>query len=60
MTDKVEITYKFYLEKFMEIQRANVVLWRKLKTLEETQNVKEVIEMLIDENFFKGLDELVK
>jgi hypothetical protein len=58
MNTKIED--EFYLEKFMEIQRANVVLWRKLKTLEETQNVKEVIEMLVDENFFVGLDDLVK
>lgn len=55
-----KIQDEFYIEKFMDIQRANVVLWRKLKTLQETQNVKELIEMLVDENFFVGLDDLVK
>ena len=56
----IEITDKFYLEKFMEIQRANVVLWRKLKTLEENPNIKETIEILVNKDFFKGLDDLVK
>ena len=56
----IEITDKFYLEKFMEIQRANVVLWRKIKTLEENSNIKETIEILVNKDFFKGLDDLVK
>ena len=56
----VKITDEFYLEKFMELQRANIVLWRKLKTLEEEKNIKETIEILIDESFFDNLDDLVK
>jgi hypothetical protein len=44
----------------MEIQRANVVLWRKIKTLEENSNIKETIEILVNKDFFKGLDDLVK
>ena len=55
-----EITDKFYIEKFMEIQRANVVLYRKLKKCMENENVKEMIEILIDEDMFKNLDDLVK
>lgn len=58
--DDVKITDEFYLKKFMEIQRANVVLWRKLKTLEEEKNIRETIEVLIDEHFFDNLDDLVK
>tara|TARA_R110000796_G_scaffold27018_5_gene74686 strand:+ start:3286 stop:3465 length:180 start_codon:yes stop_codon:yes gene_type:complete len=58
--DKVKITDEFYLEKFMELQRANIVLWRRLKTLEQEKNIREIIETLVDENFFNGLDDLVK
>jgi|TARA_B110000971_G_C19797484_1_gene402673 hypothetical protein len=58
--DKVKITDEFYLEKFMELQRANIVLWRRLKTLEQEKNIRETIETLVDENFFNGLDDLVK
>lgn len=47
---------EFYLEKFMEIQRANVVLWRKLKTLEENEEVIKII----GKDFFEGVDDLVK
>jgi hypothetical protein len=58
--DKVKITDEFYLEKFMELQRANIVLWRRLKMLEQEKNIREIIETLVDENFFNGLDDLVK
>lgn len=58
--DKVKITDEFYLEKFMELQRANIVLWRRLKTLEQEKHIRETIETLVDENFFNGLDDLVK
>ena len=58
--NKVKITDEFYLEKFMELQRANIVLWRRLKTLEQEKNIRETIETLVDENFFNGLDDLVK
>lgn len=47
---------EFYIEKFMEIQRANVVLWRKLKTLQENQKIVDVV----GKEFFEGLDDLVK
>jgi hypothetical protein len=51
-----KIKDEFYLEKFMEIQRANVVLWRKLKTLEENQDIIKIV----GKDFFNGLDDLVK
>lgn len=54
MNTKIEDN--FYIEKFMEIQRANVVLWRKLKTLEENNEVVNIV----GKEFFKGLDDLVK
>lgn len=58
MATKIED--EFYIEKFMEIQRANVVLWRRLKKLEENNNIKETIEILVDRDFFKGLDDLIR
>tara|TARA_R110000868_G_scaffold102091_1_gene281083 strand:- start:24324 stop:24500 length:177 start_codon:yes stop_codon:yes gene_type:complete len=57
---KTKIKDTFYLEKFMELQRANVVLWRKLKTLEETQHIKEAVEASIAQDFFKDIDDLIK
>jgi hypothetical protein len=56
MNNKTEITDKFYLEKFMEIQRANVVLWRKLKTLKENQQIVDIVGI----DYFDGIDDLVK
>ncbi len=49
----------FYIKKFMDIQRGNVVLYRKLKNLENSK-LKQVIENHLGEDFFKNLDDLVK
>jgi cold shock CspA family protein len=49
----------FYVKKFMDIQRANVQLYRKLKRLEESE-MADIIEKELDEDFFKNLDNLVK
>lgn len=53
---KTPITDEFYLEKFMEIQRANIVLWRKLKTLKENPQVVELVGL----DFFDRIDDLVR
>jgi prolyl 4-hydroxylase len=49
----------FYVKKFMEIQRANVQLYRKLKQLEESE-MANIVEKELGEDFFKNLDNLVK
>lgn len=49
----------FYVKKFMEIQRGNVQLYRKLKNLEQSE-LKEKIENEFGTNFFDNLDDLIK
>jgi hypothetical protein len=55
-----EFTDPFYIKKFMEIQRGNVVLWRKLKNLESDNAIKDKIEQTFGLDFFKNIDDLVK
>jgi prolyl 4-hydroxylase len=52
-------TGPFYVKKFMEIQRGNVQLYRKLKNLEESQ-LKDAIEQALGKDFFKNIDDLAK
>jgi prolyl 4-hydroxylase len=49
----------FYVKKFMEIQRANVQLYRKLKTIEDS-DCSEMIKQEFSDDFFKNIDKLVK
>jgi len=49
----------FYVKKFMDIQRGNVVLYRKLKNLENSK-LRQVIENHLGDDFFDNLDDLVK
>lgn len=49
----------FYVKKFMEIQRGNVQLYRKLKKLEES-DLKETIKKELGEDFFDKIDDLLK
>lgn len=58
--ENVEITEPFYLNKFMEIQRANVNLWRKLKNITENPKLKSQIEKDLGDDFFDNIDDLVK
>ncbi len=53
----VPITEIFYMQKFMQIQRQNVVLSNKLRMLYENQNIKNIIETDIDDSFFDILKE---
>jgi hypothetical protein len=55
-----KLTDEFYVKKFMEIQRGNVQLWRKLKNLEMNETMKKEIEKTMGEDFFKNLDDLIK
>jgi prolyl 4-hydroxylase len=49
----------FYVKKFMEIQRANVQLYRKLKRLEDS-DAADIVEKELGEDFFKNLENLIK
>ncbi len=53
------ITDPFYLKKFMQIQQANVVLWRKLHTIKENEDLRATIETYLGDDFFDNLDDLV-
>ena len=46
---------EFYIEKFMEIQRQNVVLSNKLRELYENDSLRNVIEMHMGPEFFEIL-----
>ena len=50
----------FYVKKFMEIQRGNVQLYRKLKDIEENFHLRKIIETELGKDFFKNLDDLLK
>lgn len=49
----------FYVKKFMDIQRGNVVLYRKLKNLQNSE-MAEQIKVKFGENFFDNIDDLLK
>jgi hypothetical protein len=53
------ITDTFYLKKFMQIQQANVVLWRKLHNIKEHDDLRAIIETYLGDDFFNNLDDLV-
>jgi prolyl 4-hydroxylase len=53
-------TDAFYIKKFMEIQRGNVQLWRKLKDIEENLELKLKIEKQLGKDFFNKIDDLIK
>ena len=57
--ENTTFTEPFYVKKFMEIQRGNVQLYRKLKNLEESQ-LKDAIEQALGKDFFKNIDDLAK
>lgn len=53
------ITDEFYLKKFMQLQQANVVLWRKLYTIKGNEDLRATVETYLGDNFFDNLDDLV-
>jgi hypothetical protein len=59
MTEPV-ITDPFYLKKFMQIQQANIVLWRKLDTIKNNDDLRASVETYLGDDFFNNLDDLVK
>jgi hypothetical protein len=48
---------EFYIKKFMEIQRQNVVLSNKLRDLYEDPNLRNIIEMHMGPEFFNILQD---
>ena len=50
----------FYIKKFMEIQRGNVQLYRKLKNIQKDAELKAQIESALGEDFFDNVDDLIK
>jgi hypothetical protein len=59
MTEPV-ITDPFYLKKFMQIQQANIVLWRKLDSIKNNDDLRASVETYLGDDFFNNLDDLVK
>ena len=57
MEEKVIITDPFYLDKFMEIQRQNVVLSNKLRDIYENPNLRNIVEMHTGPDFFNILQD---
>ena len=57
MEKKVIITDTFYLDKFMEIQRQNVVLSNKLRDMYENPNLRNIVEMHMGPDFFNILQD---
>ena len=53
------ITDPFYLKKFMQLQQANVVLWRKLHNIKENEDLRATVETYLGDDFFNNLDDLV-
>ena len=58
--ENVIIKEPFYLHKFMEIQRGNVNLWRKLKIIEKNSELKKQIQEQLGNDFFDNIDDLIK
>lgn len=55
MEEKVIITDPFYLDKFMEIQRQNVVLSNKLRDIFEEEHIRNTIIAKFGADFFDVL-----
>ena len=52
MTDKPVFTDQFYIDKFMEIQQQNIVLYKSLLKIYEHEKIRDLIEKDIDKNIF--------
>jgi hypothetical protein len=52
MTDKPVFTDPFYIDKFMEIQQQNIVLYKCLLKIYEHEKIRDLIEQDIDKDIF--------
>ena len=55
--EDVPITDTFYIQKFMQIQRQNIVLSNKLRELYENPNLRNIVEYHMGHDFFNILRE---
>lgn len=51
----VPITDTFYMQKFMQIQRQNVILGNKLREMYENPSLRNIVEMYMGHEFFDVL-----
>jgi hypothetical protein len=52
MTDKPVFTDQFYIDKFMEIQQQNIVLYKSLLKIKENPVTSEVVYRELGSNIF--------
>jgi hypothetical protein len=55
MTDKPVFTDPFYIDKFMEIQQQNIVLYKSLLKIYENEVTRHLVERAIGEEVFEVL-----
>lgn len=55
MTDRPVFTEPFYIDKFMEIQQQNIVLYKTLLKLHENETTRKLIEHELGSDFFEIL-----
>jgi hypothetical protein len=57
MEEKIIITEPFYLDKFMEIQRQNIVLSNLLRDIAANENLRKEVENTLGPNTFNILQD---
>ena len=57
MTDKPVFTDPFYIDKFMEIQQQNIVLYKMLLKIKENSELYQLTVDKFGEDFFKILEQ---
>jgi hypothetical protein len=55
MTDKPVFTDPFYIDKFMEIQQQNIVLYKSLLKIYENEITRHIVERALGEEVFEVL-----
>lgn len=55
MTDKPVFTDPFYIDKFMEIQQQNIVLYKSLLKIYENEDTKTLVEQQLGAEVFEIL-----
>jgi hypothetical protein len=56
MTDKPVFTDPFYIDKFMEIQQQNIVLYKSLLRIYENEATRALVEQQLDASVFEILN----
>lgn len=55
MTDKPVFTDPFYIDKFMEIQQQNIVLYKSLLKIYENETARQTVEQTVGAQVFEIL-----